>query len=352
MRQIVPARLLLVLVGGLAVCGTPGCQRIGAEQTGDQFAADREKGSPKDGAPAKDGPKRDQFAEDRVPAEVKAVPFDGARAMQYLKDLCAIGPRISGGEGMKLQQEMLRKHFEKHGAKVTLQKFDGKQPSRKTAVPMANMIVAWHPDAKRRVIFCGHYDTRPIADQEPLARDWRKPFVSANDGTSTTAFLMELAHHMKDLPVKVGVDFVLFDGEEFINDPQKDVFFLGSERFADRYKREPPEHKYIAAILLDLFAGKDATFPIEENSMLFAGALVEDVWKEAERVGAKSFVFKRGDSVLDDHIALNRAGIPAIDIIDFRYKHWHRLTDTPEQCSGDKMAEVAKVLTAWVQRVK
>jgi hypothetical protein len=44
--------------------------------------------------------------------------------------------------------------------------------------------------------------------------------------------------------------------------------------------------------------------------------------------------------------------IPAIDIIDFSYAHWHKLTDLPENCSGEAMANVAKVLTAWIQGAK
>jgi len=56
--------------------------------------------------------------------------------------------------------------------------------------------------------------------------------------------------------------------------------------------------------------------------------------------------------VLDDHLALNQVGIPCIDIIDFEYEHWHKLSDTPENCSGAQMAEVAKVITVWLQRVK
>ena len=56
--------------------------------------------------------------------------------------------------------------------------------------------------------------------------------------------------------------------------------------------------------------------------------------------------------MLDDHIALNRVGIPCIDIIDFDYPHWHRLSDTPDKCSAVSMANVAKVIMAWVQKVK
>lgn len=319
-----------------------GCERVAADGTGAKGQS---------AEPEKKGPSV-RFAEDREPMEVKAIPFDGKRAMQYLKDLCALGPRISGTEQMTKQQDIIKKHFEKLGAKVELQKFDGKQPSQRKAVPMANMIVSFHPEAKRRVMFCGHYDTRPIADEEARESDWRKPFLSANDGTSSVAFFMELGHHVKDMTMKVGLDFVIFDGEEFINDRKIDRFFLGSNHFADQYRKSKGEPKYVAAILLDLFAGKDAVFPVEGHSHFHCAELVEEIYREAKLQGVKSFVWMQGHTVEDDHLALIRVGIPAMDIIDFDYKHWHKLSDTPEQCSGEKMAEVAKVLTAWAQKVK
>src|SRR5208283_5110788 len=40
------------------------------------------------------------------------IPFDGARAYGYLKQLCDIGPRRSGSEAMAEQQKLLKKHFE------------------------------------------------------------------------------------------------------------------------------------------------------------------------------------------------------------------------------------------------
>ena len=41
-----------------------------------------------------------------------------------------------------------------------------------------------------------------------------------------------------------------------------------------------------------------------------------------------------------------------VDIIDFSYKHWHKLTDVPENCSPEGMEQVAKVLTTWLIRIK
>src|SRR5262249_23799678 len=187
-------------------------------------------------ASAKQQTGRSQFASDRPePIHTVPAPFDGKRAMEYLEAISKIGPRISGSDGMRKQQEVLKKHFEEHGARVEFQRFTVRQRSQRDPVEMANLIARWHPDRPRRVLLCAHYDTRPIADREPNPRRWREPFISANDGGSGIALLMELAHHMKDLKVSVGVDFVLFDGEEYIHQ-REDEYFFGSKHFAGQYR--------------------------------------------------------------------------------------------------------------------
>jgi hypothetical protein len=304
--------------------------------------------------PAKKKSSETSFATERAGDSARAADFDADRAMDYLKDICKIGPRMSGTAGMKKQQALIIKHFEALKVKVHKQTFKAKQKSQREPVAMTNLIVSWHPERKRRVILCSHYDTRPIADQEGNERDWRKPFVSANDGGSGVALLMELANHMKELKTAVGVDFVFFDGEEYIFDPRinGDKYFFGSEYFAKNYQKSRPKFRYIAAILLDMVGGKNASFPIEETSGRKAGALVEQVWKIADEQKATAFKDRWGGGVLDDHLALLQAGIPAIDIIDFNYPHWHKLTDVPKNCSGQSLEQVAKVLTVWLQRVK
>jgi peptidase M28-like protein len=302
---------------------------------------------------------RTQFAEDRAGAG-KTIAFDKDRALGYIKQICALGTRISGSQGMAKQQELLKKQFEQHGAKVELQQFTARQRSQAQPVAMANLIARWNVESSRRIILCAHYDTRPLADQEPNLRDQRKPFLAANDGASGAALMMELAHHMKGLELAIGVDFVLFDGEEYIFDNRAeesggDVYFFGSEHFGREYTQARKAGKgpvYTGAVLLDLFAGKNPQFPIEANSATMAGELVEKIWKIADEVKAPAFINKYGSSVRDDHLALNRARIPAIDIIDFDYPHWHRLSDVPENCSGESMEQVARVLVVWMQRAR
>ncbi len=102
--------------------------------------------------------------------------IDQKRTMEYLQELCKIGPRISGTEGMAKQQAFLKKHFEQLGGQVAMQTFTGGQEGRPN-VKMVNMIVRWNPERERRVLLCSHYDTRPIADQEPRRADWDRPFL-------------------------------------------------------------------------------------------------------------------------------------------------------------------------------
>src|SRR3954468_9120268 len=60
-----------------------------------------------------DPPKKTEFATGGADDKVAEVKFDSDRALKYLKQLCDIGPRISGSEGMKKQQEVIEAHFKK-----------------------------------------------------------------------------------------------------------------------------------------------------------------------------------------------------------------------------------------------
>lgn len=296
--------------------------------------------------------RRDQFAQDRAGAAGPEVKFDAERALGDLRDLCRIGTRISGSDGMRQQQQLLSRHFEACGGRVELQRFTARQHSRPQPTDMANLIVSWHPERTRRIILCSHYDTRPIADQEPDRRRWHDKFLSANDGGSGVALLMELARHLKGLPTEIGVDFVLFDGEEYVFDPEQDQYFFGSEHFARGYRKDPGRRRYVGAVLLDMIAGKGARFPVEQNSLRSARPLVRELWQIAADLECRAFRYETGPDVRDDHLALNAAGIPCVDVIDMNYAHWHRLSDVPENCSADSLGQVARVLVAWLQRVR
>lgn len=286
---------------------------------------------------------------------LKPAPVDGDRAYRYLKDICAIGPRPAGSEANARQRELVAKHFREHGATVREQPFSGQDPRSGARVNMVNLIGSWHPERTQRVLLGAHYDTRPFPDEDPNPANRTKPFIGANDGASGVALLMEIAHHLKDLPTPWGVDLVLFDGEEIVygrGQFQEGEYFLGSKEFAKQYARDVDagrtKTRYASALVLDMIGDRNLQIDQEENSVSLQPGLVREVWTVARRLQASAFRNRVGRGVLDDHLPLNNAGIPAIDIIDFDYPHWHTAQDVPEHCSGASLEQVGRVVTAWL----
>ena len=285
------------------------------------------------------------------------IPFNGARAYDYLKQLCDLGPRRSGSEAMAAQQKLLAEHFEKLGAKVEFQRFKAPYPPDGPDeqmighdVPMANMIVRFNPENRERIMLCGHYDTLPFPLHDPVNRRGR--FVGANDNGSGVAILMELGNELARHPPKVGVDFVFFDGEEFIfKDDGK--YFCGSEYFADDYAKHPPAFRYRYAVLLDMVGGAELRLPEEPNSVSWDDSrpLVKQIWATAARLGVQEFVPRPG---LRDSRRSHRAARRGQDsgLRSHRYgayKYWHTQGDTPEHCSALSLAKVGWVLQEWLR---
>jgi hypothetical protein len=279
------------------------------------------------------------------------IPFNGARAYEYLKQICALGRRPSGSPGMLAQQKLLAAHFQKLGGQVRLQRFRIPHPVDGSPVVMGNMIVQWHPERKDRILLCAHYDTLPfpMLDRE----NPKGNFVGANDGASGVALLMELAHEMPDFSSKYGVDFVFFDGEEFIFD-HDDHYFLGSTYFARNYVLQPPPYRYRWGVLLDMIGDANLNIYQERYSMYWKDVrpLVEQIWATARRLGVREFVPRLGQAIRDDHLPLHNVGkIPTCDVIDFDYPPWHTQQDTPEQCSALSLAKVGWVIHEWLKAV-
>jgi glutaminyl-peptide cyclotransferase len=280
--------------------------------------------------------------------------IDGKRAFGYLEQIVAIGPRTAGSEANTRQRKLVAEHFVKAGGKVREQRFQALHPMTGEQLEMANLIASWNPERLQRVVIGAHYDTRPHPDQEFDPNRQNLPFVGANDGASGVALLMEIANHLGALDTQWGVDLALFDGEELVfgNNPRVGEYFLGSEEFARVYSRQVRSRqtrmRYTAGIVLDMVGGRNLRIKQEPNSVEAAPHLVRAVWAVAKSLSISSFRRETGREVMDDHLALIRAGIPTIDIIDFDYPYWHKADDLPENCSADSLAEVGRVVTSWL----
>ena len=112
--------------------------------------------------------------------------FDPVAAQVYLTRLCEMGPRISGTAAMRVQQAALEKYFKDLGATVVRQEFSVPHPETRKTTELANLIIQLHPERRRRILICCHYDTRPYADQDP--NDAKATLPGANDGANDSGF--------------------------------------------------------------------------------------------------------------------------------------------------------------------
>ena len=119
--------------------------------------------------------------------------------------------------------------------------------------------------------------------------------------------------------------FVLFDGEEPAQGlPEEsndfyDTGLRGSRAYAAAHAKSTR-----AMVLLDYVAGKGLRLPREGTS---TPSLWAKLRAAARRVGAQRFFpAGTGVSILDDHTPFLRAGLPAVDLIDWSYPG-HTLKD-------------------------
>ena len=280
------------------------------------------------------------------------IPFDGAQAYKYLKDLCAIGPRPERLARHGRSTEAADRPFSESRRRSRASAVSRRHPVNDSWVSMTNIIVRWNPKATERILLCAHYDTLPYPLMDPV--DPQGKFVGANDNASGVAILMQLARDMPELKSKYGVDFLMLDGEEFIFS-RDDRFFLGSEYFAREYAKKKPCYRW--GVLLDMVGSTQAPHPSRSQRPDVEGhppAGRPDL-VDGGPAGRGEFVPRpmREVDFLDDHVMLHNVGrIPCIDVIDFDYPPWHTRGDTPDKCSPLSLAKVGWVIREWLKTAK
>ena len=269
---------------------------------------------------------------------------DGERAFEFLLRQVSFGPRNPGSDGHAGCRAYLVEQLAALTDTVELMHFQPVGSDGERLPPMTNIVARVAPHHDRRYLLCAHWDTRPRADRDPDPALRKEPILGANDGASGVAVLLEVATILRRFPPPVGVDIVLFDGEDYGEEGNLEDYFLGSRELARRWLDYRPE----LGILVDMVGDADLHLPKEEISFTAAPWLVDRVWSIARRLGEDRFEQYVGPRVLDDHVPLLEAGWPVIDIIDFAYPHWHTLADTPDKCSSASLRAVCRVLVALV----
>ena len=265
-----------------------------------------------------------------------AGPFEGARAFEHVKALVAIGPRPAGSAGAGKTRDYIRTQLTALGFTVVDQPFDARTPLG--TVRMVNVRATLGAAGSRRLLIAGHYDTKLFKDIT---------FVGANDGGSSTAFLIELARVLAGRPPAMPVELLFLDGEEAVVEWQGDDNTYGSRHYVRTAVTEGSLKQIGALVLVDMIGDRDLRLKRETNSTVW---LTEIIWSRARALGRTQFV-DDSTPILDDHMPFVEAGVPAVDIIDLEYPDWHQPTDTLDKVSADSLQVVGEVLLAALPEI-
>lgn len=285
----------------------------------------------------------------------KVPTFDGDRAYADLNTQVAFGPRAPGLASKEACRAWLVATFKAAGASVEEQKFTF-HPDDKSADIAGNNIIATFgatagAAATPALLVSAHWDTRPLADQDPTLGNRQTPIPGANDGASGVAVLTELARAFKASPPSQTIALVCFDLEDLGELPLTAAQpYLGFSLGARYFAANAGSHKAAAGILLDMIGDTNLAIYQEQYSLGANHLLVEQVWNAAAALGYKQFKNATGGGIIDDHKPLIDAGIPCIDLIDLDYPgpanngYWHTLADTADHCSAASLKAVGQTL--------
>lgn len=288
-----------------------------------------------------------------IAPRVAAPPFNADTAYGYIAQQLAFGPRVPNTPAHTQTAAWLSKTLQAFGAQVVVQQAPVKHYSGQI-LNIKNIIASYNPQASKRILLSAHWDTRPLADEDPNESRREQPIPGANDGGSGVGVLLEIARQLGQKQPNVGVDIFLWDAEDW-GDPNGDetTWALGAQHWA----KNPHKAGYSAAygIHLDMVGGKNAQFFQEPHSLQYAGNIVEKVWRQAQQLGyGNYFLFQQGRAVLDDHYFINTiAKIPTINIIDTRlagddlfFSHWHTHGDDLDKIDKTTLRAVGETVLA------
>ena len=273
--------------------------------------------------------------------------FKGTTAFSYVEKQLSFGPRIPNTPGHEKMGDWLLTTLRARADTVTVQDFSW-TTKKGAKLRMRNFFARFRPQATDRVLFLAHWDTRPFADKSENLGQQRMPVPGANDGASGVAVLLGLADALKATPPTIGVDLLFVDGEDYGSFEDSTETLIGARYFA---KHLPPGYTTLYAVLFDMVGDKDLQFYQEGYSMASAPEVVQRVWQTAERLGySKVFIARAGQTLIDDHVPLQQAGIRAIDVIDFDFPYHHTTEDTLDKVSAESLQIVGDVAVALVRQ--
>ena len=274
-------------------------------------------------------------------SEASSAPtVNSARALQYLKETVAFGPRPIGSANHKKLEQYIVSHVK--GEHVEYDSFTADTPEGK--FPVRNIIAKFPGKKDGIIVIAGHYDTN-----YPLRNTG---YVGANDGGSSTAMLLEIANQLRGRRRDGYSVWLLWtDGEEAVKQWSDTDSLYGVRHLAEKWQSDGTLKKIKAFLLADMIGDADLNVEREQNSTPW---LEDLVLQAATRLGYQSHFYSRTTAIDDDHLPFVRRGVPSADLIDLDYGYGnvfhHTPQDTVDKLSPKSLEIVGNVIlqTVWM----
>ena len=279
--------------------------------------------------------------------------FNSENAYKYIKAQTDLGPRNYGSEAHKKVRELFKQEISNMGYEVHTHNFEAPYIKDRKG---ENIYAFLKGKTDNYVIISSHFDSRSVAEKDPMAFNRNKPISGANDGASSSGVLLELMNALKnynDLPYSVC--FVLFDLEDDGNlfDVEGNSlietdWIQGSIAFVNEIILKDKiidKQKIKFGKLHDMLGSKDAKFKYESFAHTYYSPIYNKIWQYANDLGyGKYFFDAHYGSIIDDHTPFLNEKIPFIDVIDMDYPFHHTSQDTIDKLDKKTLDAVGKTI--------
>ncbi len=264
--------------------------------------------------------------------------FSGADAFSLTARAVKFGPRPSGSAAIEKLRVFIREELKSRNCEIISDKFVANTPEG--SIPMENIIAKFAGTSGRAIAITGHYDTKRLAD-----------FVGANDGGSSTGFLLELARTLQGRPRVDDIYLVFFDGEEAVREWSDADSVYGSRHLAEKWTEDGTNRKLKALINIDMIGDRNLKLVWDTGS---SDSLRNLVWNAADSLGYARYFPRDGGPIQDDHLPFVNAGVRALDLIDFESqgRFWHTPRDMMDKLDARSFQVVGNVVVKAIEELE
>ena len=273
--------------------------------------------------------------------------FDAAKAYAYTRQVVGFGERWPGSPGHQQTEDLIHTVLARTGAVVDADDFTAKTP--RGALAVHNIIGKFNVTADPQqaiVILGGHYDTL-----------FKKGFVGANDGGSSTAILLAIADALAHQKTRMQVWLMWTDLEEAIESFQGDDGLYGSRHFAQKLAEQGLVPRVKGFFLLDMIGDTDLGVSREQASSPVLQAFIS---RAADELGYTKYFFQSTSDIIDDHRSFLDVGIPSVDVVDAEFgrmgpqfdsmgEFHHSNADTLDKVSARSLEIVGRTILRTVE---